>query len=92
MIDHFRVFCQHLLIKVVLVISSLLFLLNEPGFKQYFDVMANRRLRQFQNIIYFCTLTASPFFGDVLKNPQTVRIAQGFRNLLNLLPRKCHTD
>jgi hypothetical protein len=70
------VFLYQLLVQVVFMIPSLLFGFDEAGFHQDFDVVANGGLCEVDNVLYFGTLTATTFFGDVLQDFEAIRVAQ----------------
>ncbi len=74
-IDHVGILRQELFIEVVFVVSSLFFRLNNACFCQNLNVVADGWLREFNNIIDLSALSTTALFGDVLEDPQTIRIA-----------------
>lgn len=90
MIDRVGILLHELLVQRVFVVSTFFCGLDEVGFHEDFDVVANGRLGEIDDILDIGTGSASSLFRDMLKYPQAVCIAQGLGNLLNLFQAQCH--
>ena len=72
------VILNELFVQGIFVVPSLLCRLDEACFHEDLDVMADRRLGEVNNILDIRAMTATTFIGDVLEDPQTVRITERF--------------